>query len=282
MNRMILLAAAAPVRADPSHRAERVTEWLCGEIIAVLEHTAGWVRGRGPDGYEGWVTASAALGCESNEVDAWRREATLWSLGTDLLGDSPRPTNRLPWGARARSVAAARVALPDGTIAVPRDPDRLVPEEDRAERFPATGEAVVDTAMQWIGVPYMWGGRTRAGVDCSGLVQAVYGLHGLLLPRDSGPQRGVGPDLETGPDGMGALEPGDLLFFAPEGVGISHVAISTGGEGVVHAAASNGRVHTDDLASDGDLARLLRRSIVASTRPLTGDRVTPSEPNLPR
>jgi cell wall-associated NlpC family hydrolase len=279
---MILLAATAPVRAEPSHRAERVTEWLCGEIIAVLEHTPDWVRGRGPDGYEGWVTASAARGCAAGEVDAWRREATLWSLGTELLGGSPRPANRLPWGARARPVTAGRVALPDGTIVVPRDPDRLVHEEHRAELFPATGEAIVETAMQWLGAPYMWGGRTRAGVDCSGLVQAVYGLHGLHLPRDSGPQRGVGPDLATGPEAMGALEPGDLLFFAPEGKGISHVAISTGGAGVLHAAVSNGRVDVDDLASDRDLARLLRRSIVASTRPLAGDRLTSTDPNPPR
>lgn len=271
----IVFVAVAPVRAEPSHRAERVTEWLCGEVIGVLELADGWIRGRGPDRYEGWVTESALLAGEPGEIDAWRREATLWSLGTELVGDSPRSVNRLPWGARARPAAGDRLTLPDGTIVAPRHPERLVPEELRAERFPATGEAVVDTASEWSGAPYMWGGRTRAGVDCSGLVQALYGLHGCPLPRDSRQQREVGLELGVGPAALGGpppgdLEPGDLLFFAPEGSGISHVAICTGGGGILHAAASNGRVAVNDLGGDEDLAKLLRGSIVASTRPLAG------------
>ncbi len=272
MNHSIVFAAAAPVRAEPSHRAERVTEWLCGEVIAILERAEGWLLGRGPDEYEGWVTESAALAGKPSEIDAWRRDATLWSLGTELQGDLPRAANRLPWGARARPASGGRVALPDGTIAVPRDPDRLVPEEDRAERFPATGDAILHTALEWSGAPYMWGGRTRAGVDCSGLVQAVYGLHGCPLPRDSDQQREVGADLAVGPGTWGDLEPGDLLFFAPEGRGISHVAICVGGGGILHAAASNGRVAVNDLGSDEHLARLLRGSMVAGTRPLAEDR----------
>lgn len=282
MNHAIVLAAVVPVRAEPSHRAERVTEWLCGEILAVLEHTEGWVRGCGPDDYEGWVTASSARACEPSEVDAWRREATLWSLGTELLGGSPRPANRLPWGARARPATGGRVGLPDGTVAAPRDPDRLVPEEHRAERFPAAGAAIADTTMEWIGAPYMWGGRTRAGVDCSGLVQAVFGVHGVPLPRDSHRQRDVGRDLGVGPDARKESEPGDLLFFAPEGRGITHVAICLGEGEIFHAAASNGRVDVDDLGSDAELARRLRRSIVACTRPVEGAGLRPADSGLPR
>lgn len=281
MTRSIVCSAAAPVRAEPSHRAERVTEWLCGEVIAILAREDGWALGRGPDDYEGWVTESATVAREPGEIDAWLREAVLWSLGTELLGDPGRSVNRLPWGARARPASGDRVVLPDGTIAIPRDPDRVVKEEDRAGRFPATGGAIVTTALEWSGAPYVWGGRTLAGVDCSGFVQAVYALHGCPLPRDSDQQREVGPDLAVGPElavgpdlavepgAPGSLEPGDLLFFAPEGRGISHVAICTGGSGILHAAASNGRVAEDDLASAGPLARLLRGSIVARTRPLS-------------
>lgn len=271
MSGSIILVAAAPVRADPSHRAERVTEWLCGEVVTILERADGWVRGRGPDGYEGWVTRSAILRREPSQIDAWRRDATLWSLETELLGAHARALNRLPWGARACPASDGRVVLPDGAVAVPRDPDRLVPEDERADRFPAIGEAIVSTASQWSGAPYVWGGRTRAGVDCSGLVQAVYALHGISLPRDSGPQLDVGPtlDLDTRePEAAQSLEPGDLVFFAPEGRGISHVAICTGGNGILHAAASNGHVAMDDLGGEGELARLLRGSIAGATRPL--------------
>jgi hypothetical protein len=124
----IVTVAAAPVRAEPSHQAERVTEWLCGEVVAVLGRAEGWARGCGPDAYEGWVTESALLAAESSEVDAWRREATLWSLGTELVGDSRGAVNRLPWGGRARPAGGGRLALPNGAIAVARHPERLVPD----------------------------------------------------------------------------------------------------------------------------------------------------------
>ena len=285
VSRVILQVAAAPVRAERSHRSERVTEWLCGETLEVLEQGDGWTRARGPDGYEGWVTTGSAYVCEAGEADEWRRRATLWSLGTDLLtvdprpehseegpaltdkGGSARPVNRLPWGARARSSDDGRVILPTGAQAVPRDPERLIPAEERASRFPATGPAVVRSALEWIGAPYAWGGRRRSGVDCSGLVQAAYALHGVGLPRDSDRQREAGRELAIDSDRWKRLERGDLLFFAPEGHGITHVAIYVGSGLILHAAASNGCVAVDDLRGTGTLGRRLRDSIVAGTRP---------------
>ncbi len=130
------------------------------------------------------------------------------------------------------------------------------------------------SARAWEGVPYVWGGRTECGVDCSGFVQSVYGLHGVRLPRDSRDQRECGAGREPGagraPRGRDrdALLPGDLVFFAPEGHGITHVAVSLGGARILHAAASNGWVAEEDLEGDRPLARRLAASIVACTRPL--------------
>ena len=200
----ILGVTAAPVRAEPSHRSERITEWLCGEVLRVVAHEDDWIL-LPPDD-----------------------------------GTPPRSANRLPWGGRARSSAGGRVMLPDGAEAMPRDPERLVPDHERAARYPATGSAVVRSAAEWLGAPYAWGGRRRSGVDCSGLAQAVYALHGVDLPRDSGPQREAGHDLSIDSDGWMRLGPGDLLFFAPEGRGITHVAICLGSGLILHAAASNG------------------------------------------
>jgi cell wall-associated NlpC family hydrolase len=236
-----------------------------------VAHEDDWIRGRGPDGYEGWVTAGSVCPADAAEADEWQRRATLWSLGTDLLppddGAPPRFANRLPWGARARSSTGGRVILPDGAEAMPRDPERLVPDQERATRYSATGSAVVRSAMEWLGAPYAWGGRRRSGVDCSGLAQAVYALHGVDLPRDSGPQREAGHDLAIDSDRWMRLRRGDLLFFAPEGRGITHVAICLGGGAILHAAASNGCVAVDDLRGGGKLASRLRESIVAATRP---------------
>jgi len=123
-------------------------------------------------------------------------------------------------------------------------------------------------AKEWVGVPYGWGGRTELGVDCSGFVQALFGSLGVALPRDSRKQREVGPDLRVPVPGGIDPEAGDLLFFAPGGEAITHVALALGGWRILHASSSNGQVQEDDLLAGGALGRLLVDSIVARTRPL--------------
>lgn len=326
----LVVPALVPARSEPSHRAERVTEWVCGETLALAERRDEWARTVGLDGYEAWVPLGSLELVPDFEAESWRAAATLWSLGTELLaegrgarafgsdpegrpgaapeasrhdGPGARPTfsvpNRLPWGGRVAPAAGGAVRLPDGATARPRDTERLVSEPARARRFPRDGGELVETAARWLGAPYAWGGRTEGGVDCSGLVQAVYALHGAPLPRDSDAQAAADPPVaatggasgdrgsaptergrvtDSGREGLDLqpddLEPGDLIFFAPEGRGISHVAIAAGGPRILHAAASRGAVAWDDLWSDAPLARRLRESIVRVTRPL--NRAAPS------
>lgn len=263
----VIPVAVAPVRAAPGHREERVTDWLLGEVVRVLEVGDGWVRGRGPDGYEGWLP-SGPLRSSAVDPDAWRNTASLRSLGTAAAG-----LGRIPWGARVRPLDGGRVGLPDGGSVEPREPDRVLDPAALSARCPPGGGAVARSALDWLGVPYVWGGRTELGVDCSGLVQALFAMHGVALPRDSHAQRDARPDAEVpapDPEGGGApaLEPGDLLFFAPEGRGVTHVAVSLGGWKILHAASTNGRVAVDDLAADRALSRRLARSIVGCARVL--------------
>lgn len=260
----VVPVAIAPVQASRGHRAERVTDWLLGEVVRVLEIEGAWVRARGPDGYEGWIPAGPLEASVVGAAD-WRETATLRSLGTPVAG-----LGRIPWGARVRALADGRIGLPDGQSAEPAEPDRILDPAGMAARCPRSGGAVAGTALDWLGVPYVWGGRTELGVDCSGLVQAVFAAHGVALPRDSHAQRDADPETElpvppVDPAGAG-LEPGDLLFFAPEGRGVTHVALSLGGWRIVHAASTNGRVAVDDLVSERGLSRLLAGSMVACTR----------------
>jgi gamma-D-glutamyl-L-lysine dipeptidyl-peptidase len=169
----------------------------------------------------------------------------------------------LPWGARVVRLDDGTVRLPDGTMA--RVEGKLVADSEREEWFPLRGESVVSTAEQWHGAPYMWGGVTRAGVDCSGLVQAVYRTHGVQLPRDSDQQARVGAPTEPGPD-FEELEAGDLLFFAEEEGRVSHVAISRGGPRIIHASLANGGVAINDLTGDTGFEEELRRIFVCARR----------------
>jgi cell wall-associated NlpC family hydrolase len=156
---------------------------------------------------------------------------------------------------------------------IPETQDTIVGAEQLARRFPADPRAVVQTAGRWLGVPYLWGGRTNTGSDCSGFVQSILRVHGVLLPRDSKDQGAGGEALGDSAHALDDVRPGDLLFFAPEGRGISHVAISTGGTGIIHCSAGRGEVAEDDLSaepSSDELQRLLRKSLVCTTMPLTG------------
>ena len=139
------------------------------------------------------------------------------------------------------------------------DVDRL------ADRFPVRGESVARTARRWYGAPYLWGGVTQSGVDCSGLTQSVLWMHGVALPRDSDLQARVGEPIDTGDD-FRSLAAGDLVFFAESGERVSHVAISLGGSQIVHSALGNGGVEINDLLGTAAFEERLRSLCVGARR----------------
>ena len=108
----------------------------------------------------------------------------------------------------------------------------------------ASGAAVVDTGDDYLGVPYVYGGSTPRGFDCSGFVQYVFNRNGVKLPRTSRQQAQVGRDLPTS---IGALKAGDLIFFRTEGSRIDHVAMYAGRNRIIHSSSSGGGVRYDDL-----------------------------------
>lgn len=316
----LVRVAWTPGRSEPSHRSELVTQWLCGERLDVEEEGEdGWLRVRGPDGYASWVDEGGLLRVETADADRWEEVADRISLGTDLRppgsgrggippSDVPADANDaaagaprfLPWGARVAPPEAGRgaadhegrVRLPDGAIAEAADRDRLVAREELVLRFPPRADALLATAASWSGVPYVWGGRTREGVDCSGYVQAVLALHGRPLPRDSGQQATADDPVwtapssgeESGEDEVDALavardvlRRGDLLFFGAGGDGgavddgeraITHVALAAGDTEILHAAAGRGQVRRDDLMGDDPLMERIRGRLAVVTRPV--------------
>jgi cell wall-associated NlpC family hydrolase len=250
-----------------------VSEALCGELLAPLEARDGWVRVRGPDGYEGWCGEGGLLGVDEAAAAAWVEDAELYALGVALSGPAESPAaarpwpRHLPWGGRVAAAAGGRVRLPDGREAVPSDPSRLADPAALRRRFPAGGAAVVATAAGWAGTPYLWGGRTRMGADCSGFVQAVYAAHGVGLPRDSGDQLRAGPEAEGAATNVEERRPGDLLFFGASRSAVTHVALSLGGTAILHAAAANGAVAADDLDALPEPLADLPSRLVGVTRP---------------
>lgn len=263
----VVRAALTPVRAAPQNQAERISEELMGGVSKVLERQGEWVYCRGEDGYEGWVHAGSLLIRRTEEAEAWWDEfggEPGVVLDATLSDDDGRALARLPWGARLARVGSS-LRLPDGRAAQLGE-GRWVAWSELGSRFPQQGEAIVATAREWRGAPYVWGGRTRWGTDCSGYVQSVYRLHGFVLPRDSHQQAEVGEPIEPAGD-WAKLQPGDLLFFrGRESSRVVHVALSLGGPAITHAAQENGCVATDDLNGGSELERSLAAGLVGVRR----------------
>jgi hypothetical protein len=259
----ILTAAIAPLLEHPKLNAARVNEVLHGEPLALLERRDGWLRVRVGDGYHGWMHAGyVATGAEDWAAD-WTGRATARSLGLEVV--TPDGRRRLPIGARVAPRRDGTVELADGRVATVKAGAARAEAEIRTE---ARMLAVPELALRWFsGAPYLWGGRTEWGIDCSGLAQSVYAARGIALLRDSDLQVTQGGEVPVDPRGAG-YEAGDLLYFAENGR-VSHVALWAGGGAgrIVHSALSRGGVSGDDLFGESAIGRRLRGQLVAVRRP---------------
>jgi len=262
----VVKTAVAPMLAGPAVRQTQVSQAVLGMRLLVLRRERFWLQCRGSDGYIGWLHAGYVTLVDEQDARAWDMGADgdVWiSLGAQVLGDDGEVMARLPWGARVVRDGTGLVRLPDSRVGVADG--ELVPAGARALGFPSAGEAVCATAVRWMGVPYLWGGVTMGGVDCSGFVQALYRLHGRVIPRDSDQQSRAGEAVECGQD-FCDLRPGDLLFFAEEPGRCSHVAMSTGGSRIIHASLGNGGVARNDMAGRRAYERELRRMFLWARR----------------
>jgi gamma-D-glutamyl-L-lysine dipeptidyl-peptidase len=264
----LVRAAVAPLYAAPRLPAPQISQLVVGMRVEVLAREREWARIRGEDGYVGWIhDGYLQVGPEEWAYD-WERGAageSVLSLGADLLDEHGRIIVRLPWGGRLMRRDGS-YHLPDGRCGVTVVGD-VVPCDRLCEAFPQRGESVARTASRWFGVPYLWGGVTFNGVDCSGLTQSVMWVHGVALPRDSDLQARTGAAVALD-DTLAALRPADLLYFADPGQRISHVAISLGGSLIIHSALGNGGVFIDDLNGHAPLQQKLRAMLVAARRML--------------
>jgi gamma-D-glutamyl-L-lysine dipeptidyl-peptidase len=251
----IVGVGVAGLRREPAHAAELLSQALLGETFRVLGATRGgdWLRVRlDADGYEGWLRSWGTVATAPQEATAWAgpdpvvvaaREVSVRRApqrGADLLLVAPWQARLAPHGSAG---AWVEVGLPNGSRG-------YVPcsalAREAAPGGVVSGAQLVRTAERLLGTPYLWGGRSSWGFDCSGYVQAVYAWHGLRLPRDSRDQFGLAEKTGLAPGGgpprpSEGLRAGSLLFFAASSGGIGHVALSTGGLDFLHAYGHVGR-----------------------------------------
>lgn len=273
--------AVTDLRRQPRSLAERVSQGLLGETARILDEAGDWSLVRlEHDGYVGWVHTVALHRCTLQEAQSYQA-ACRWRVAADLLPawGQPQPgpaqpasrlTGKLPFGVlvsvEQEQDNQAAVRLPDGRLWwVARA--GLLPLGNCPCPDPQGIAQTLALIQRFIGVPYLWGGRSPFGYDCSGLAGIFYAFMGVTIPRDADQQYRAGIPV------AGPAQPGDLLYFgeldsssSSRFASITHVGISLGGEEIIHANGAAWGVSYNSLNPDGPLYRAWLRDHLAGIR----------------
>lgn len=225
--------------AEPRYNSERKSQLLYGDLVTVGARRNGFVRVVEADRYAGWVDERFLV--PSTSISTKPPKGWQWALVSRPVLKIPITPHSIFYGTRVLAKSAGKkkvfVCMVDGqTLQLPASSiDFMLPRNRSGVR------KVLADARKFLGSPYLWGGITAYGLDCSGLSRALYRQVGVYLPRDTKDQITVGTTVSC--DDVRA---GDLLFFD------RHVAISLGKEKIIHSSRSGGGVRIQSLAK-GDL-----------------------------
>lgn len=217
LNHGICQVSIAPVRSAASDTAEIVTQLLYGDGVEILEKGKPWIKIYFPqDDYEGWMDFKQLTYIQEEDYKNYIHNAkpVLAESFTNVQG---------PLGIQLIMM---------GSVVSPEMTSYTEPEGD-----------MIDTALQFLNAPYLWGGKTVFGVDCSGLIQVVAKVHGKNLPRNASDQVNTGELIK-----FEDRAPGDVPFFINEKGIVHHVGILINEDEILHAS---GHVRIDKFDEKG-------------------------------
>jgi hypothetical protein len=223
-----------PMRAEATDQAEMVNQIIFGEHFKVLESRKKWSRIRlAHDSYEGWISNKQWI--KISEEDYKQLGKDVSTITTDILDIITKEQHQpivigsiLPFYKSGHSLLNNEMYQFDGLT---------TPGFVKKEKL-------VENALMYLNAPYLWGGRSPLGIDCSGFSQMVYRLQGVNLPRDAYQQAEIGTTLSF----VEESEPGDLAFFDNNEGEITHVGIILEDNHIIHAS---GKVRIDRIDQQG-------------------------------
>lgn len=226
---------AVPMRADATDKSEMVSQLLFGELVEIIEYDGNWRKIVSlQDQYQGWVDYKQihiVNAADASRIGQWTHVVcdTIGTVRFGFAGNTFGPTLlKVPMGAR----------IPDGLF-------RSTDGQFFIESMPIeTPRSLIATACSLVGTPYLWGGKTLMGIDCSGFMQVVFRAQGITLPRDAWQQQMEGIAVES----LNLCKEGDLVFFQNNEGRIIHVGMALDQGKIVHAS---GRVRIDRLIPEG-------------------------------
>ena len=231
--------AQIPVRTDPSDKSEMVSQVLFGETFSIQEERGNWLLIQTHvDTYEGWIDRKQALAVTPEFIEKVRNSTTHVVAGKTSVCYCKNDSSFILLGKGSHLPLLANNTFHLGEkVYTTTDKGNAIPKKFNASK-------VAETAMDYLNTPYLWGGRSIMGIDCSGLVQVVYHMRGLDLPRDAAQQAGFGVAIDFVDEAM----PGDLAFFDNPSGEIIHVGIVIEPGRILHAS---GQVRIDNIDHNG-------------------------------
>ena len=218
-----------PLRSEASHKSEQLSQLLYGDFFKIIDSRKEWFKIRNQwDKYEGWVSWNQIREIPEEQYKALTQQTPVHSNNIlDFISNEKKELFPIPLGSDLRAL-------------------ELLNHQFDGQRFEAdkTRENILKTAYQYLNTPYLWGGKSPTGIDCSGLSQMVYKINGVPLPRDAYQQAEVGNTLSF----IEESQPGDLAFFDDKEGKIIHVGILLPNHFILHA---HGQVRLDRIDQTG-------------------------------
>lgn len=244
----VIYNSVADLRLKPAYPSEMVTQVLLGTPVRILEKSGNWRRVQTPEGYIGWMSGSLQTHTQE-ELDHYLSKPKIivnqqYALSYSKPDKQSQPVSDLVVGnmlvIKNRADDFYEIEYPDGRTGYLSRADAL-PAEEWLQGIELNGERIVETAKQLMGVPYVWGGTSAKGLDCSGFTKLVYFLHGIIIARDASQQ--IKNGLVVDSDGtFEEAQKGDLVFFGEKATAESpkervvHVGIYMGNKEFIHAS----------------------------------------------
>lgn len=223
----------SPLRKLPSDSSEMVSQFIFGEVMEILEMDKQWrkVKSR-VDNYDGWLDEKCISSLTESEMMIWEKEQSLLYNPTLLLNSDEGPI----YITKGAFVSKNEVEFIIGKEKYSSSQERL--------RIPI---AVTEIAKSFLNAPYLWGGKTLFGIDCSGFTQSVFRFIGIALPRDASMQVNEGNTIS-----FSERQEGDLAFFINGKGNIHHVGIILSEKTIIHA---HGWLRIDEYNEKGIIGR---------------------------
>ena len=229
----IINLSVVPVRSEPSDRSEMLTQLLFGEHFLITASEGSWKKIKVAfDGYEGWIDEKQFISITENEFQLLRNPYSTLSLDLVQVAVHQEQFNTLLLG--------STLPFYDGKTCRVGTMEFSFSGHSRNLEAKPTKSTLIENAYMYLNAPYLWGGRSPFGIDCSGFTQMVYKLNGIPIPRDASQQAQVGTLVNF----LDEATPGDLAFFENAEGNIVHVGIILANSMIIHAS---GKVRIDKL-----------------------------------